>query len=409
MTQVLMVSSRWPHGSMTEFMEAEIPYLLDKFDSVRVAPTRPRGPITWTIPTGVEIDYSLAAALVSKTSRLGERDRWVKAAKGFVRTNPAGLGVALGDIRRDGTRAAWWRRAVLGRAEANTVRLWAAQQSPPDIAYTYWLGQVTLAMRQAWPTVPIASRVHGGDLYPYAHGLSSIPFQRAQVLACDLIACVSTHGLRFLREVFPEASGRLEVHRLGIPDPGRVAPLGGFPDELRVLSVSSLKPNKRVRLIASAVVQLARNGVRTHWTHLGHGTEMPTVSAILSAAPDALTWDLPGLVDVSEVRHRLATGSFDAFVNVSLSEGAPVSVMEAQSVGIPTVATDVGGTSEVAEKSQNVIVARDLGVGELCTAIIAAAKLPPELRGARRDRWTQKFNADTNYEAFARTLAALAY
>lgn len=408
MAQLLLVSSRWPHGSMTEFMEAEIPHLLAQFDSIRVAPMRPRGPVTWAIPAGVEIDYSLASSLVAKKSRLGERDRWVRAAKGLMRTNPAGIGVSRQDIRHDAANAAWWRRVVLGRAESNNVRRWASRQPPPDVAYTYWLGQVTLGIRQAWPTVPIASRVHGGDLYPYAHGMTSIPFQRAQVFACDLIACVSTHGRDFLSDTYPGASGRLQVHRLGIPDPGVVAPTGRYPDELRVLSVSSLKPNKRVGLIAAAVIGLARRGVRTHWTHLGSGQDMTAVSALLANAPAGLSWDLPGLVDVTEVRRRLATEGYDAFVNVSLSEGAPVSVMEAQSVGIPTVATDVGGTAEVAEKSQNVIVDRDLSVDDLCTALMRAAEMPQELRRARRQRWAAMFNSDFNYTTFAHALAALA-
>jgi glycosyltransferase involved in cell wall biosynthesis len=37
----------------------------------------------------------------------------------------------------------------------------------------------------------------------------------------------------------------------------------------------------------------------------------------------------------------------DIFVNPSYSEGLPTSVMEAASVGLPIIATDVGGTNEI--------------------------------------------------------------
>ena len=37
----------------------------------------------------------------------------------------------------------------------------------------------------------------------------------------------------------------------------------------------------------------------------------------------------------------------DLFLTVSANEGIPVSIMEAQSFGIPVIATDVGGISEI--------------------------------------------------------------
>ena len=41
----------------------------------------------------------------------------------------------------------------------------------------------------------------------------------------------------------------------------------------------------------------------------------------------------------------------DLFINTSSSEGVPVSIMEALSVGIPIIATDVGGTKEIVTKT----------------------------------------------------------
>jgi glycosyltransferase involved in cell wall biosynthesis len=39
--------------------------------------------------------------------------------------------------------------------------------------------------------------------------------------------------------------------------------------------------------------------------------------------------------------------AFDVFVLASWNEGLPVTVMEAQTLGIPVVATEVGGTPEI--------------------------------------------------------------
>jgi glycosyltransferase involved in cell wall biosynthesis len=362
----------------------------------------------WDIPAGVEIDYTLAEAISPKGSSLGERGRLVRAAANLGRTNPAGKGFTRADVAANRTNPAWWRMMLMARAETNIVRDWASSHTPPDVAYTYWLGSTGLGMSQAWPDVPLVSRVHNSELYPYSTGLRSIPFQRERILSCHTVACVSRHGEQFLSNLYPEAVDRLEVRRLGIPDPGVLAPVGEYPETLKVLSASSMRPNKRVHLIAAAVVELARQGIRTHWVHLGDGSERAAVEACLREATAELTWDLPGVVNVDDVRREMASGEYDVFVNVSTSEGAPVSIMEAQSVGIPTVATDVGGSAEVAVPDFNVILDPDPTASDVTKALLEAASMDPAMRPRRRQHWTDNYNASTNYEAFAAELASLA-
>lgn len=408
MPSLLLLTSRWPHGAFTEFLDAELPHLLNHFDRIRVAPRVPRGPATWDIPAGVEIDYSLAEALTPKNSVLGERARYVRALQHVPLPNPSGLGFTRAALGADFTNKTWWGLMLMARGESNIVRQWASAQEPPDLAYTYWLGSKTLGLRQAWPSVPIVSRAHRGEMYPDSLGIHSMPYQREWVHACDMVACVSDHGEEFLRELYPEVRDRITVRRLGISDPGVLAPVGDYPDSVRVLSASMMRPIKRVSLIAAAVVELASRGIRTHWTHLGDGAEMDLVKATIAEAPESLSYELPGLVNVSEVRKAMETGRYDVFVNVSLSEGAPVSIMEAQSVGLPTVATDVGGSAEVADAEVNVILDSDLSESELAEALLAAASMDPSLREVRRQEWNDKYNEAINYEAFAAELAALA-
>lgn len=403
-----MLTSRWPHGAFTEFLDAELPHLLQHFDRIRVAPRVPRGPVSWKIPAGVEIDYSLAEALTPKNSILGEKARYVRTLKNVFRRNPAGYGFSRADLVADLTNVTWWGMMMMARGEANIVRRWAAAQEQPDISYTYWLGSKTLGLRQAWPTVPIVSRAHGSELYPDSLGMHSMPYQRQWVLACDTLACVSSHGQRYLSHLYPELRDRFKVRRLGISDPGVLAPVGNYPESINVLSASVLRPNKRVGLIAAAVRELAGRGLPTHWTHLGDGAEMPLVKSTVAGAPETLRVQLPGLVPVGDVRRAMESGGYDVFVNVSLSEGAPVSIMEAQSVGLPTVATDVGGSAEVADSSINVVVDSDITSSQLADAILAAASMDPALRAVRRQEWNAKYNEALNYEAFAAELAVMA-
>ena len=99
-------------------------------------------------------------------------------------------------------------------------------------------------------------------------------------------------------------------------------------------------------------------------------------------------------------------------VNVSSSEGLPVSLMEACSFGIPCIATEVGGTPEVVHDGvTGFLLGKNPKAADIAAAIEKMSRLPEEqysamCRAARR-LWEDKFNADRNYEKFYRELAAL--
>ena len=63
--------------------------------------------------------------------------------------------------------------------------------------------------------------------------------------------------------------------------------------------------------------------------------------------PENIKIDFRGNVKNSDLLEVYKNNQFDLFLNVSLSEGIPVSIMEALSFGIPCIATDVGGTKEI--------------------------------------------------------------
>src|SRR5690606_29948218 len=89
----------------------------------------------------------------------------------------------------------------------------------------------------------------------------------------------------------------------------------------------------------------------------------------------------------------------DLFINVSESEGIPVSIMEAFSFGIPCFATDVGGTKELVNKTNGLLVDINFDINELTEFIrnIRKESLSNNLRANARKTWEQKCNANVNY------------
>ena len=71
--------------------------------------------------------------------------------------------------------------------------------------------------------------------------------------------------------------------------------------------------------------------------------------------------------------------SADAFIMSSISEGLPMSLLQALSVGLPVIVTDVGGMAEVARLSRAGAVVPVSDTGAMAAAIVQMA-LNPEQR-----------------------------
>jgi colanic acid/amylovoran biosynthesis glycosyltransferase len=404
--ELLLVTSRWPSGEVTEFLDDEIHHLAQAFNPVVVAPMRPKGPIPGPLPRNVRVDLSLAESLDPSGSTWGRNSRRATALVRALRPNPAGFGVTGRDFVRDALSRHWLQFSLLARADVTSVARWAARRPPPDIGYTFWLGAETAGLRAAWPSVALVSRAHRSELYAEAHGWRSIPFQAAAVRSADLVAAVSEDGRRYLAGRYPEAADRMELRRLGVQDLG--VPDARDPEEvLRVLSASSIIPVKRVDLILEVAQAVARTGMRVEWTHLGDGPGRASVENAAARAPASLVAKLAGHVPLSEVHRELRSGRYDVFVNLSVSEGAPVSLMEAQCVGLPVVATAVGGTGEVVPADLNELVEPDAPVAQLRDAVLRAARRDRREAALRRKRWRERYWADANYAAWASELLRL--
>lgn len=303
-----------------------------------------------------------------------------------------------------------WRWAAHARA---TWRWLARQQhlGGPVLGYTYWRGGPSLALAR-WAATGrgrvAVTRVHRYELYEDAF---SPPFQPwvsvYRQLACTV--AVSAHGRdHLLAQGVPPT--RVTLARLGTPPaPTRARESGD--GTLRVLSCSFLRPEKRVPLLARALVRLAerRGAQRIVWTHLGDGPERRAVEQALVSAPPNLQVVLAGPKRNAEVMAHYGREPVDVFVQVSESEGLPVAIMEALSAGVPVVATDVGGVAEALDAAVGLLLPPNPDVDAVADAIESLGLRPPAERQALRDaahaHWAERFNAARNHAAFAQWLA----
>ena len=103
---------------------------------------------------------------------------------------------------------------------------------------------------------------------------------------------------------------------------------------------------------------------------------------------------------------------YHVFLNVSISEGIPVSIMEALSFGIPTIATNVGGTKEIVfDKRNGFLLPVDFELTQLVDYImdiyndVSSSKCL--FRHEARKSWRENYSADVNYPHFLSTYMRL--
>lgn len=243
----------------------------------------------------------------------------------------------------------------------------------------------------------IACRFHGYDLYEKNYG-GYIPYRQHILNNTDLYLPCSENGKKYLERNLNIAAEKIYVARLGVKQDG-ISPIGN-DRTLRIVSCSDCVPIKRLHLIVEAIKQI---NIPVEWTHIGDG---PTLKNIIRSSAriknENKQFNFPGYLSNREVYSIYLTKGFDVFLNVSESEGVPVSVMEAMSAGLPIIATDVGGTKEIVDGSNGVLVNKHISAQELAELLEQFKKIPPQqieqLRSRSISKYKERSDAEKNAE-----------
>jgi glycosyltransferase involved in cell wall biosynthesis len=175
---------------------------------------------------------------------------------------------------------------------------------------------------------------------------------------------------------------------------------------MHVVSVSYVKPVKRVLLIARMLQEYAEKNPNNiiSWTHFGDGEQYEELKTITNSM--AIKVKLQGMRSNAEVLEFYQENHVDLFVNLSISEGVPVSIMEAISFGIPVLATDSGGTKEIVTKNVGSLIKVDFTYPEFSKALKESrAKLRREVLEYSR----LNYCSSTNYPDFIKRLHELCF
>jgi len=293
----------------------------------------------------------------------------------------------------------YWRllQTQLGRARVleEFVRERGLQGA---LFYDYWFENSTLALallRSRGVIRRCLARAHRFDLYDDPDNNWVVPFREFKATHLDRIMPISDDGKSYLKARLPRRlHQKVVVSRLGVPDQEVRPRTEGVP---LLVSVSHMHPHKRVQDLP-----LLLTGIETplKWVHFGEGPMLEETKRRAAELPDHIDWELRGRVPHEEVLRFYRENAVSLFASLSISEGIPVSMMEAMSFGVPVLAYAVCGIPELVTDRSGVLldpsVSMDEACGALSRALDPAAFDSKEIVAFQRDR----FGVQKNYEDF---------
>ena len=233
----------------------------------------------------------------------------------------------------------------------------------------------------------IVVRMHRYDLYEHENN-GYIPYRRQLLKAATTIAPISQNGLEHLKTLYPNAQTNLKVIRCGCISEGLSKP--STDNTMRIVTCSVFVPVKRVYLIVQTLQTI--NNIPIEWTHIGAGKLMSDIKTQCQTLPKNIKVNLIGEMDSRKILQYYIQNPFDLFLNVSSSEGVPISIMEAFSASIPVFATDVGGTAEIVNDHVGRILPANLTPELLAKKIVEYYHLP------NQEKIEIRQNAYTKYQ-----------
>ena len=268
----------------------------------------------------------------------------------------------------------------------------------------------TALLKKKFPNVKAFSLAHSFEIDPLKNRFVDLTFNHCKHKYLDKIYFISTK----MRDIYNENTQNMYTqeykHQMDVSYLGCIKLfdcVNPYHDDgkIKLVSCSYVRPEKRIDLIMDVISKWTLCPVK--WTHLGNG---PLLEEMQQRANETMKTnknveiEFRGYVSNEDVQKSYTTEPVDMFINLSSSEGVPVAIMEAIAYGIPVIATDVGGVSEIIEDKHGLLIgATDDAERIKCSLEQFVKKYQQNAKGKRDAAycfWKSHFDAKKNYEKF---------
>lgn len=407
MKKIILITSSFPYHLGEQFLETEIKY----YDGINVTilPMSSDKKMR-TIPNKIKLDNSL----------IEKKHTIVK--KIYYRLKSLGSGIFykefFSQVRVNLKRIKPFLSSMYGYQRSYNIfdHYFKDQKDLENtIVYTYWNAEATYALQRLKKKYGyrLVSRIHRGDLYQERKTNCYMPLKHLFADNIDKVFTITQSANEYLSKTYGFKDETLELSRLGVDD-NFIKCNSSLENHFSIASCSFLVDVKRVDKIIDTITILSKQypSITFEWNHIGSG---PLEDNLQQFARKKLSnmsnvkYKFLGHLDNQEVYVFYKNNAVDVFVNVSESEGVPVSIMEAMSCHIPIVAPNVGGISDmIIDKSSGKLLSEKCELDEIIEALSEVEFFKNEAtREKAYEVYLEKYDAKKNYTEFIETLKEL--
>jgi len=405
---LILFTAEFPFGKGETFLETEIDYLSKGFDKVIIITRGIADSSTRSVPQNVKLvrvkaELSPLGRLRSlfnvfdfkfrKELKIIRSVYQIKVSLGILKTMLISL--------QEGKRFQKLLRKELVQLSSND-RI---------VAYSYWCDDTALACameKRINNKFTAVTRIHGWDLYFERSSIGYLPFRHFIAENMNKIVSISDNGKNYCRDTWRvNSTENIIVSRLGVPKQGI---LNRENQVFLLVTCSNLIPLKRLGLLIEALSKVKERKMK--WVHFGDGKLFSKLKdQALDSLPENVEWKFMGRIENRSLLDWYRNNKPNLFLNLSSSEGVPVSIMEAMSFGIPVIATDVGGNSEIVNNKNGYLLDANPSSEDVSNKITKYYNLDLEEKNKYRKAayytWNEMSNADKNYTQFIEAILAL--
>ena len=402
--KLVLITAHFPYGTSETFLESELPILAQNFEKIEIITFPTKGdkrdiPINCSV-SEIKINTKPLLAYFGVFSLLFWREIFIikriykkKISIGILKTMLISL--------------------MRGKAIAYYLSNFKPKEKQDSIYYSYWCDDSALALaffnEHSKHTLRTVCRTHGWDVYFEVSDYNYIPFRHFIHQNLSQIFPISEKGKKYIEETW-KVNGKITISKLGVNPPPLSTTKGGIDRKniFTLVSCSNLIPLKRVHLIIEALSLLQTEQI--HWVHFGDGPEEKKLKELAHQKLSVnISYEFKGRVTNKMVLDFYKSNPPQLLINVSSSEGIPVSIMEAMSFGIPCIASNVGGNSEIVKHNINgMLLNATPSVDEIAKVIMTIKSKSQSEYNAMSEKafetCEKEYNAKNNYLEFNKHL-----
>ncbi len=264
----------------------------------------------------------------------------------------------------------------------------------PDIVHSWlWYSNFLCGVSHKfglWRKIPFIASQRGD----YHARYSKFRLWLTEKLIYNTADCLLTNSeqiARHLHQLYPDKKIYSIPNLLELPTDAWTQKRKDATEEKLIVSVGRFAPEKGHRYLIEALNLLNRKNIKWRCTFLGDG-ELESELRALTAVYISDKVMFPGFCE--DVFSELLKA--DVFVLPSLHEGSPNALIEAMGIGMPCIASDVGGIRDLVENKKNGIrvPSQDsVALAEALHRLLAEPAFACELGKNARATIQQKFDS----------------